>query len=142
MLCITHFKQKGQDKGNAQVCRQKESKCQPWKTPRSSAKEKPRSIDNKISAKLSASVKVKIEKQLEYDTEMDAKTKALHLYESSTNSETIKVHNGMWPILTKVSLNDAEEICSTELRPITTCYHHYWHVKSRTTSTRMACKRI
>ena len=53
---------------------------------------------------------MKIENKLACDADMDPKIKAFRLYKKSTTGDTIEVHNGMWPFLTEVSLNEAGEI--------------------------------
>ena len=41
---------------------------------------------------------------------MDPRTNASRLYKASTRKDTLNVHNGIWPFLTEVSLNDDGEI--------------------------------
>ena len=79
-------------------------------TPLSSGKKKPRTIDLTTSDQLGASVRENIERELEFDTEMDPRTKASQLYKASTHKDMLNVHNGIWPFLTEVSLNDDGEI--------------------------------
>ena len=88
---------------NSQGKKQKE-------TPLSSGKKKPRTIDLTKSEQLGASVREKIERELRFDKEMDPRTNATRLYKASTRKDTLNVHNGIWPYLAEVSLNNDGEI--------------------------------
>ena len=57
-----------------------------------------------------AAAKVKLEKQYNMVTHVETGSKALHLYNTSTKSTIIEVHNGMWPFLTDVSSNNKKEV--------------------------------